>query len=94
MAMVLSFERFLDAHEVRIKYDALALACAQLGAAGRPHRARKIVAQRIIEAMEKGERDPTRLCIFGLAALEPMIIGSSKDGATESAEVRALFPAA
>jgi hypothetical protein len=60
----------------RIKYKALDLACAQLGTAGRSHSIRKIIAQRIIKAVEKGERDPTRLCIFGLAALGPVIVHS------------------
>jgi hypothetical protein len=73
MATILQFERSLDERETRIKYQALDLACAKLGIAGRSHSVRKVIAHRIIKGMEKGERDPARLGVLGLAALGPMI---------------------
>jgi hypothetical protein len=74
MATILQFKRSFDGRDTRIMYEALDLACAQLGTAARPHRIRKIIAQRILKAMEKGERNPARLCTVGLAALGPVII--------------------
>jgi hypothetical protein len=84
MVEIIRFERSLDDRETRIKYEALALACAQLGSAGYSHKVRKIIAQRIIKAMEKGERDPARLCILGVAVLGPMIIDPIKNGVGHS----------
>jgi hypothetical protein len=89
MATILQFERSQDDREARIKYEALALACTQLGTASRSHTVRKVIAHRIIKAMEKGERDPARLCTIGIAALGPVIVHS----ATRPAE-RPRFPAA
>jgi hypothetical protein len=74
MATIHQFEHSFDGRNTRVMYDALDLACAQLGTAGRPHRIRKLIAQRIRKAMEKGERDSARLCTIGLAALGPVII--------------------
>ena len=89
MATIHQFKRPFDDRDTRIKYQALDLACAQLGTASRSHSVRKVIAQRIIKAMEKGERDPARLCTIGLAALGPVIVYS----ATRLAE-RPQFPAA
>ena len=77
MATIHQFKRSFDDRDTRIKYQALDLACAQLGTAGRSHCVRKVIAQRIIKAMEKGERDPARLCTIGLAALGPVIVHSA-----------------
>jgi hypothetical protein len=74
MATIYKFERSFDVRNTHIKYKALDLACAQLGPAGRSHSVRKVIARRILKAMEKGDRDPARLCTIGLAALGPMII--------------------
>jgi hypothetical protein len=74
MAMIHLFKRSFDGRDTRIMVEALDLACAQLGSAGRPHSTRRIIAQRILKAMEKGERDPARLCTIGLAALGLVII--------------------
>ena len=74
MATILQFERSFDGRDTRIMYEALDLACSQLGTAGRPHSIRRIIAQRILKAIEEGERDPATLCSFGLAALGPVII--------------------
>jgi hypothetical protein len=77
MATIRQFERSQTDREARIKYEALALACTQLGNASRSHTVRKVIAHRIIKAMEKGERDPARLCNIGLAALGPVIVHSA-----------------
>jgi hypothetical protein len=77
MATIYQFERTFDGRNTRIMYEALDLACAQLGAAARPHSVRKIIAQRILKAMEKGERNPARLCTIGLSALGPVIVDSA-----------------
>jgi hypothetical protein len=74
MATIHLFKRSFDGRDTRIMVVALDMACAQLGTAGRPHSTRRIIAQRILKAMEKGERDPARLCTIGLAALGPVII--------------------
>ena len=74
------FKRSYDGRDTRIMYEALDLACSQLGTAGRPHSTRRIIAQRILKAMEKGERDPARLCTVGLAALGPVIVDASRPG--------------
>ncbi len=88
MATILQFERSQDDREARIKYEALALACIQLGIASRSHSVRKVIAHRIIKAMERGERDPARLCTIGLAALGPVTVHSAKRPAE-----RPQFPA-
>jgi hypothetical protein len=41
---------------------------------------RRIIAQRILKAMEKGERDPARLCTVGVAALGPVIVDATGPG--------------
>jgi hypothetical protein len=76
MATIHQFERSYHVRNTQIKCKALDLACAQLGPAGRSHSVRKVIAQRILKAMEKGERDPARLCTIGLSALGPVIVRS------------------
>ena len=80
MAMIHQFGRFFDSRDTRIMYEALDLAFSQLGTAGRPHSIRRIIAQGILKAMEKGERDPARLCTVGLAALGPVIVDAPRPG--------------
>jgi hypothetical protein len=80
MATIHLFERSFDGRDTRIMYDALDLACSQLGTAGRPHSVRRIIAERILKAMEKGERDPARLCTVGLTALGPVIVDAPRPG--------------
>jgi hypothetical protein len=77
MATIHLFKRPFDGRDTRIMVEALDLACAQLGTAGRPHSTRRIIAQRILKAMEKGECDPAKLCTIGLAALGPVIVHSA-----------------
>ena len=79
MTTILNFQRSVDNRNTRIMCKALDLACAQLGAAGHRHTTRKLIAQRIIKAMENGENDPARLCTIGLAALGPAVIHFSKN---------------
>jgi len=74
MATIYQFERSYDVRNTQIKHKALDLACAQLGPAGHSHSVRKVIAQRILKAMKKGERDPERLCTIGLAALGPVFL--------------------
>ena len=74
MATIHPFKRPFDDRDTQIKHQALDLACAQLGAAASSHAVRKVIAQRIINAMEKGESDPARLWTIGLAALGPVIV--------------------
>jgi hypothetical protein len=93
MATMHLFKRSFDGRDTRIMIEALDLACAQLGTAGRPHSTRRIIAQRILKAMEKGERDPARLCTIGLAAMGPVIIDPStrlarRSGLSESSIAR------
>jgi hypothetical protein len=78
MATIHQFKRSYDSRDTRIMYEALDLACAQLGTTGSPHSVRRVIAQRILKAMEKGERDPATLCTFGLAALGPVIIDAPR----------------
>ena len=60
------FKRSYDGRDTRIMYEALDLACSQLGTAGRPHSIRRIIAQRILKAMEKAN---AILQDFALSAL-------------------------
>jgi hypothetical protein len=90
MATIFQFQRSLNERETRIKYQALDMACAKLGAAGRSHSVRKVIAQRMLRAMEKGERDPERLCTIGLAALGP----ANREPGASLARERSPFPAA
>jgi hypothetical protein len=92
MATILQFVRSFDERETRIKFQALDLACARLGIASRSHTVRKVIAQRIIKAMEKGERDPARLSVLGLGALGPMIVDSQRSFADRASG--SIIPAA
>jgi hypothetical protein len=53
----------------RILADAFAGACKGLHDSGQPAVVYEVIARRIIDAAEKGERDPVRLRDIGLAAL-------------------------
>jgi hypothetical protein len=89
MATIYQFEkRSVDVRNTQIKYKALDLACAQLGIAGRSHSVRKVIAQRILKAMEKGERDAARLCTIGLAAFGPVIVHSATRRASAGVVLR------
>jgi hypothetical protein len=90
MATIHLFKRSYDGRDTQIMYEALDLAFAQLGTAGRPHSTRRIIAQRILKAMEMGERDPARLCTIGLTAVDAVI----NDPATPLARDCSPFPAA
>ena len=90
MATIHQFKRPFDDRDTRIRYKALDLACAQLGIAGRSHSIRKVIAQRILKAMEKGERDPAKLRTIGLIALGPVVVHSPARPAPQ----RPPFPAA
>jgi hypothetical protein len=94
MATIHQFKPSFDGRDTGLMYEALDLACARLGTAGRPHNVRRIIAQRILEAMEKGERDPTRLCNIGIAALGPVITDLANQGFTGGAQECLLLPAA
>ena len=58
-----------DDEATRIMGEAFDAACLGLQDTGQPALVREIIAQRIIEAAKKGERDPARLRAAGLAAL-------------------------
>ena len=49
-----------------VAFDA---ACAELQDVQLSNLVREIIAERIIEASKRGERDPERLCSIGIAAL-------------------------
>ena len=71
MATVLSFlsnRPDFDEEATRIMGEAFD-AAKGLQDGGQPDLVREIIAKRIIEAAEKGERDPVRLRDAGLAAL-------------------------
>ena len=94
MATILQFKSRAETRKTRIMYEALDLACTQLGAAGRPNNVRKTIAQRMLKAIEMGERDPARLCNIGLAAygLDASIEDPPKQGLASSDNP--AFPAA
>ena len=51
--------------------EAFDAACAELQDGNLPNLAREIIAERIIGAAKRGERDPKRLCEIGIAAIRP-----------------------
>jgi hypothetical protein len=72
MASVLPFVRNksdFDDEETRLMGEAFDAACEGLQDTGQPALVREIIANRIIKAAMKGERDPVRLRNAGLAAL-------------------------
>jgi hypothetical protein len=72
VASILPFIRSrsdFDDRLTRILGDAFAGACKGLHDSGQPAVVYEVIARRIIDAAEKGERDPVRLRDIGLAAL-------------------------
>lgn len=53
----------------RVMGEAFDAACDSLHDTGQPHLVREVIAQRVILAAQRGERDPARLRDIGLAAL-------------------------
>ena len=72
MGSILAFTRDksdFDDKATRLMGEAMDAACEGLRDTGQPALVREIIAERIIEAAKKGERDPARLRAAGLAAL-------------------------
>jgi hypothetical protein len=72
MASILPFVRNksdFDDEATRLMGEAFDAACKDLHDTGQPALVREIIANRIIKAAKKGERDPARLRKAGLAAL-------------------------
>jgi hypothetical protein len=72
MATVLPFllnRQDFDNEAIRVMSAAFEAVCRDLHDTGQPTLVREIIANRIIEAAKKGERDPARLRAAGLAAL-------------------------
>jgi hypothetical protein len=72
MASILPFVRnkfHFDDEATRLMDEAFDAVCKDLDDTGQPALVREIIANRIIEAAKKGERDPIRLREAGLAAL-------------------------
>jgi hypothetical protein len=58
-----------DDEATRLMGEAFDAVCKDLHDTGQPALVREVIANRIIEAAKKGERDPARLRKAGLAAL-------------------------
>jgi hypothetical protein len=72
MATVLPFIRYnldFDDETTRLMGEAFDAACKGLRDTGQPIVVQEVIANRIIKAAMKGERDPARLRAAGLAAL-------------------------
>ena len=59
-----------DEHTTRVMGEAFDAACADFRDKNLSELVREIIAERIIEAAKRGERDPTRLCSFAIAAVK------------------------
>jgi hypothetical protein len=70
MSSVIPFLRHnvFDAETTKAMGEAYDVACGELGDGGQPL-VKEVIAQRIVEAAKKGERDPQRLCAKALDAL-------------------------
>ena len=64
-------ETAFDDSTTQIMGQAFDAACAELQDVDLPNLAREIIAERIIGAAKRGERDPKRLCDIGVAAIRP-----------------------
>ena len=53
----------------RVWFEAFDAACAELQDNNLSELVREIIAERIVEAARRGERDPQRLCSFAVAAM-------------------------
>ena len=70
-------ETAFDDSTTQIMGEAFDAACAELQDDNLPNLAREIIAERIIGAAKRGERDPKRLSEIGIAAIRP---GRQSDG--------------
>ena len=64
-------ETAFDDSTTHIMGEAFDAACAELQDGNLPNLAREIIAERIMGAAKRGERDPKRLCEIGIAAIRP-----------------------
>ena len=64
-------ETAFDDFTTQIMGEAFDAACVELQDGNLPNLAREIIAERIIGAAKRGERDPKRLCEIGIAAIRP-----------------------
>ena len=73
MAQILQFLRTdasaFDDYATRVMGEAFDVACTELQDNNLSVLVREIIAERIVEAAKRGERDPQRLCSIALAAL-------------------------
>jgi hypothetical protein len=70
MAQILEFLRPTEGFEpeaIEALGEAFDMAATALHYAGRPKIVRETIARRIIEAAQKGERDPAKLCAAALS---------------------------
>jgi hypothetical protein len=58
-----------DPETTKMMGEAYEAACGELGHNGAPALVKEVIAKRIIDAAQKGERDPQRLCAKALDAL-------------------------
>ena len=64
-------ETAFDDSTTQIMGEAFDAACGELQDCNLPNLAREIIAERIIGAAKRGERDPKRLCDIGVATIRP-----------------------
>ena len=73
MASILQFVRVdrsvFDDSVTSVMSEAFDAACAELQDGNLSQLVREIIAERIVEAAKRGERDPQRLCNFAIAAM-------------------------
>jgi hypothetical protein len=73
MATILQFIRSdgsaFDEYATHAMGEAFDAACAELRDNSLPELVREIIAERIVDAAKRGERDPQRLCSIGIAAM-------------------------
>jgi hypothetical protein len=73
VALILQFVRVdrsvFDDSVTSVMGEAFDAACAELQDNNLSELVREIIAERIVEAARRGERDPQRLCSFAVAAM-------------------------
>jgi hypothetical protein len=73
VASILQFVRvdrsLFDDFVAGVMGEAFDAACAELQDNNLSELVREIIAERIVEAAKRGERDPQRLCSFAIAAM-------------------------